>query len=321
MSFFKLENISKQLDFIMPVTPIGANSNLINIKNFSELRTFPLGIAYFVDGGHQEIFSKGDQSFYLLRFAYVKFNETKRVEQKVFETFIKINTSCPFNFEFSKELPFFKSSSYIINNRDLINCKNIQDCDVEAFINRIRRIMELKLSIDIIKKMNEGEMIVLDGSIYPNDYDFEEIKDLVDLVPKKKIELIGFSKNSLIKSNSGSILNEEILTFSKNINFNKWVCIDVFSESSLNINTSYAYLHPLSDFCFRIDHLSNPILPLERLSSNSSDGSFLGYPYGLIIVDKLARVKNEEKAYIYSKYFLSKDLREKQNPHEILDNM
>jgi hypothetical protein len=95
----------------------------------------------------------------------------------------------------------------------------------------------------------------------------------------------------------------------------------VFSESSLNINTSYAYLHPLSDFCFRIDHLSNPILPLERLSSNSSDGSFLGYPYGLIIVDKLARVKNEEKAYIYSKYFLSKDLREKQNPHEILDNM
>lgn len=321
MSFFKLENISKKMDFITPIAPLGANSNQITIKNFNEIETLPLGVAYFVDGGVQEIFSKGEQSFYFLRFAYVKFKETKRVEQKVFETFIKINTSFPFKFEFSNELAFFKSGIDISDNDVLINCKNIQDCDIEVFINRIRRVMELKLSISIAKRMNEGEIIVLDGSIYPSDYDIEEIKDLIALSSNKKIELIGFSKNSLIKSHSGSVLNEEILNFSKQMNLGKWACINVFSQSSLKINTSYAYLHPLSDFCFRVDHLSNPIFSLGRLSANSSDGSFLGYPYGLIIVDKLARVKNEEKDYIYSKYFLSKNLNEKQNPHEILDNM
>jgi hypothetical protein len=39
------------------------------------------------------------------------------------------------------------------------------------------------------------------------------------------------------------------------------------------------------------------------LLANSKDISFPGYPYGLIIADRFARVSNNEKAYLRTLFF------------------
>jgi len=316
MEFFNISKENKQLTKIDGKICGNLKPKELNIQNFIEISPTSLGSAYFLDGGIQEIFSTYNQSFYLLRFAYVKFKNEKRISHEIFQTFIKTKNLQPLECEISNELPFFQ-------NKHIISAK---DNPKETFISQIRRIFELKLAIHIAQNMNQGELLVLDGSLCPTEYDLEELKQLINISNQKKINLIGFSKNSQLKSQSGAILNEEILTFSKSLDFKRWVCLDVFSDSTfadsaLKITTSFAYLHPLSNFSFRIDHLSNPLEALSRLSTNSLDGTFLGYPYGLIIADKLARVKNEEKSYLYSKYFLSKNLIERQNPHEILDTM
>jgi hypothetical protein len=60
---------------------------------------------------------------------------------------------------------------------------------------------------------------------------------------------------------------------------------------------------------------------------NSSDALFLGYPYGLIAVDKLARVSNEEKRSMTMNILLraeNKDILEylsTTNAHDILDRL
>lgn len=314
MNFFKINEPCDRKDILVVADQAGIGQHPIDADSFIGLNPKKLGTAYFVDGGLQEIFSSANQGFYLLRLSYVKFVDNKRIEQKIFNAFIKTSGVAPFEYQFSEPFQFFDDIP-----GGFFDCP--KEFEAETFVNQIRRIAELRLSIDLASNMKEGELLVLDGSIYPSGYDANEIKALITLCQERQINLIGFSKNSLLKSQSGSLIREDILEFSRSLDLKRWVCYNVFFEDTLKISTSYAYLHPLSKFAFRIDHITNPIIPLERLSTNSSDGTFPGYPYGLIIVDKLARVKNEEKNYLYSKHFLSRNLIEEQNPHEILDNM
>ncbi len=314
MDFFKIKELSSTKDILVFKDQVGVSQHSVDSDSFTELNPQALGTAYFVDGGLQEIFSLANQSFYLLRLSYVKFEDNTRTEQKIFDTIVKTGGISPLQYQFLEPFQFFDDSP-----EEHFEC--FKECEAEAFVNQIRRIAELRLSTYLAKDMKKEELLVLDGSIYPTGYDIKEIKTLIALSKEKQIALLGFSKNSLLKSQAGSIIREDILKFSRSLNLKRWVCKDIFSEDTLKISTSYAYLHPLSEFAFRVDHITNPITHLERLSTNSSDGTFPGYPYGLIMVDKLARVKNEEKNYLYSKHFLSRNLIGVQNPHEILDNM
>ena len=314
MDFFKIKELSSTKDVLVFKDQVGVSQHSIDSDSFTELNPRALGVAYFVDGGLQQIFSSVNQGFYLLRLSYVKFVDNTRAEQKTYDAILKTNGVAPFEYQFLEPFRFFDDIPKGFFDYS-------KDAGAETLVNQIRRIAELRLSIDIARNMKGGELLVVDGSVYPAGYDATEIKALIKLCKERQVGLLGFSKNSLLKSQSGSLINEDILNFSKSLNLKRWVCSNIFFEDTLKIFTSYAYLHPLSRFAFRVDHLANPILPLERLSTNSCDGTFPGYPYGLIMVDKLARVKNEEKNYLYSKHFLSRNLIGVQNPHEILDSM
>ena len=60
---------------------------------------------------------------------------------------------------------------------------------------------------------------------------------------------------------------------------------------------------------------------------NSQDALFLGYPYGLIVADKFARVSHEEKKSLKMNFLLKADNREiaeylsTTDAHDILDNL
>ncbi|MBI2146708.1 hypothetical protein HYU22_05200 [Candidatus Woesearchaeota archaeon] len=81
-------------------------------------------------------------------------------------------------------------------------------------------------------------------------------------------------------------------------------------------------LHPQATHVFRFQG-NGGILP--SLVANSSDPLFLGYPYGLIMADKLARVSNAERNSLRMSLLLRKENREiaeylsTMNAHEILD--
>ncbi len=91
----------------------------------------------------------------------------------------------------------------------------------------------------------------------------------------------------------------------------------------LNTNTSFVKLHPNAKHLFRFEGKDCTSYLIE----NSKDALFLGYPYGLILADKLARISNEEKKSLQMKFLLNNKNKEimqylsAQNAHEILDSL
>lgn len=88
--------------------------------------------------------------------------------------------------------------------------------------------------------------------------------------------------------------------------------------------TYFVKLHESAKYVFRFEGDAE-VLPY--LLPNSRDALFLGYPYGLILADQLARVTNEEKNSLRMNFLLRKENKEilqyvnSINAHEILDGM
>ncbi|MBU1849504.1 MAG: hypothetical protein KKH40_02140 [Nanoarchaeota archaeon] len=99
----------------------------------------------------------------------------------------------------------------------------------------------------------------------------------------------------------------------------------------LKINISFAKLHEKSKYIFRIDvsEQNKTKDVCEILLNMAKDPVFIGYPYGLIETDGVARVSNREKEYLKTKlmvYFKRdqqkiKDCISSQDAHDILDNI
>ena len=63
----------------------------------------------------------------------------------------------------------------------------------------------------------------------------------------------------------------------------------------LESKTHFVKLHPKAKHVFRFE---GNLTCLFSLVEQSSDATFLGYPYGLVLVDKMARISNSEKKFV-----------------------
>lgn len=57
-----------------------------------------------------------------------------------------------------------------------------------------------------------------------------------------------------------------------------------------NVTISIVKLHARADYHFRLDTWSDPTPLAEQLVAHSADPAFLGYPYPLVVADRLARI-------------------------------
>lgn len=91
----------------------------------------------------------------------------------------------------------------------------------------------------------------------------------------------------------------------------------------------FAHLHGKASHLFRFDVLGDADERIDELVSWSKDPVFLGYPYPLVLADQLARVSNEERGALRTRFQATagkawKDIAEEEttiNAHEILDKM
>ncbi len=89
-------------------------------------------------------------------------------------------------------------------------------------------------------------------------------------------------------------------------------------------HTYFVRLHPQARHVFRFEG-NQEVLPF--LVEQSQDAVFLGYPYGLILADQLARVSKAERNSLQMNFLLRKENKEiveylqATNAHEILDRL
>ncbi len=259
----------------------------LSSKHFKEIKGNANSSIAFVDGGNAEILKAPNFSLQLCRVAYCMFENNKRVKQERKDFFVLVN---------------------VVNNKFVVktfgNDLDMQfDLDDEHFksgksrgsassvVLAIRRFAELKLAASL-----NYDVIVLDGSLQQT-YTFED-RFLKELQNKK---VVGFCKTSSLLTKSGN----SVLAL-MNLHPGKFVYSSVaeISDDSYQANICFARLHEKSNYVFKIDFqkdIDHDVLAM--LAENAKDPVFLGYPYGLMLADKLARVSHDEAEYLRTKLF------------------
>ena len=277
-----------------------ANFKEINVKN--EPKTMA-----FIDGGQAEILSAANFCLSFIRIAAVTFQNTKRVNF-VKNEFYLFTTALYQETELYYQSKIFSFAEALIEENDLFISSNdssikngMERAPITKVANIARRFAELKLATQI-----KSDFIILDGTL-EKTFNQEE----------KYLTLLPFNVSVLAKTSSlfTTLGNSPVVLLNKIGPQGCW-CYFV------NDTTAFVKLHSQARHIFRFEG-NKEILPL--LLENSSDALFLGYPYGLIFADKVARVSDEEKQALRMKFLLCKENREivdylqATNAHSILD--
>lgn len=307
------------------------NFNAIEINNSNSKKIS------FIDGGNSIIFETPNFCLAIIRSANVVYFGDKKIssEMKEFYAFVVSNSN-------SFNIMTFPKNEF--NNLELQFSKYPELRSTSDVINLIRRLFELETAKNYSLK-NDFDFILLDGTLEcRTDFEINYLSNI------KRI--CSISKTCNLKTNLGKPVISELSNLSKvskslivnNENFEKskaiksWFYYPII-ENNNTMHPSNIYFVKLSssDYIFRFEikndfdtnnqynHASDIINSLTILSN---DPVFMGYPYGLIEADSLARVSEDEKKFIQLK-ILSK-LESNQllinslksvNAHEILDKI
>jgi hypothetical protein len=276
----------------------------VNKDNFQEVNSMEGKTIAFIDGGQAEIISTGNFCLSFVRVAAVIFKENHKLEQikKEFYLFTKAKY---LNDDLYYESKIFgdrllSEEDLLISSNDSTIKTGSERAPISKITNMARRFAELSLAKEI-----QADFIVLDGTLEPT------FKNEEKYIPDNVSAL---AKSSSLFTTSG---NSPVILLNKIGLSNCW---SYFLENK----TYFVKLNQKAKHVFRFEG-NKEVLPY--LIHNSNDALFLGYPYGLIFVDQLARVSNSEKNSLKMNFLLRKDNQEiaeylnTSNAHEILDNI
>ena len=278
----------------------------INQDNFQPIIQNEGKTIAFVDGGQAEIISTGNFCLSFIRiFAQVfKNNEKLKSYKKEFYLFTKaryLNEDLVYESKIFGDKNIDENDLLISSNDSTIK-SGIERAPINKVANMARRFAELNLAAEV-----DSEIIILDGTLEPS-YNHEE-KYLTNL----DNNVASIAKSSSLFTSSG---NSPVVLLNK-LQQGKW---SYFVDGK----TYFVKLHEKAKHVLRYEG-SKDSLPF--IINNCTDALFLGYPYGLIFVDQMARVSNSEKNSLKMKFLLNKDNKEvadyltTSNAHEILDNL
>ncbi|HLD01196.1 MAG TPA: hypothetical protein VJC39_05635 [Candidatus Nanoarchaeia archaeon] len=263
----------------------------------------------FVDGGQTEILAAGNFCLSFIRIFAQVFNNNQKTESFLNEFYLFTQTVLE-----QEKLVYtsmiFPLQEKLISEQDLTISSVDQSirtgnerAPIAKVISMARRFAELALASKIT-----ASSIILDGTLeatYPNEEKY------VQLLPSTACALAKSSSLFTAAGNSPTIL------LSKHSPGGCW-------SYQLTSKTAFVKLHPAAKHIFRFE--GDPAV-LPSLVQNSSDALFLGYPYGLMFVDRMARVSNEEKK-LRTMQFLAKQQNKdlavylaNTNAHNILDSL
>jgi len=282
------------------------------------------GPVYFIDGGNQEIISDNSFCISFNKIAYAEFDHIKKkVGSKDFWSSVILKKDMKYEasfidkiFEFDAYDPRLESSGNRVSPSKISNI--------------IRKIGELMLAKSLCDSANSS-VIVLDGILLSNHEILKKYFDELYNSAKKNNNIVcSVSKTSNLVTTTGKSLSGILGSKNKHL-FSVKVARSRFDEHDATIYL--LRLHDRSDYVFRFEIGRAWEKDAEKvigvLADNSRDPVFLGYPYGLVIADELARVSNNEVEFMRTKFSVElskkdKDLAKtlfKKNPHGVLDNI
>ncbi|WEU40352.1 MAG: DNA double-strand break repair nuclease NurA [Candidatus Odinarchaeum yellowstonii] len=286
-----------------------------HIKKFDSRRKI-----VFVDGGNNSLLEGAGFSIQYNRVYFAIFENGLRVrsnrmperveflsasvkvfkdEHPFFETIIY-----PLNNEFKSCLPF--ETDLFFDSTDKCFRLGLFEVDFSRISSMARRFAELQVAYHLVEnEMDEGDILVLDRTLqtsYTNESKYSE--KLFQSANDRGIIVSGLAKTNRLYTTTGMGLLEAVQMIAKNVNYDRWYILLAESTSKdHNAAIFIVKLNPLSEYVFRYEILYDQYSKLSeealneifwKVSENSADLCFPGYPYGLIAADMFARVRTDE---------------------------
>jgi len=244
------------------------------------------GTIIFVDGGNAELVKTPGFSLNFFRVAGVIFNgkeKTKTISSEFYALFYleRQNEKMIVN---TKIIPVKGTAN--LNEKEL--SFYFMQQEFSYFADIARRIAEMNIASSIAGE--KGSLIVLDGTLETkSEIEKAAMEKLRNFARANAVNLCALSKTTNALSYNG-----DSLAFLTAKSAPREVCFVRLADSEM-IKTFFLKLHPKSDYIFRCDLFPETGAEIfGNLAFISNDAVFIGYPYGLIEADKIARVSNRE---------------------------
>lgn len=278
----------------------------------------------FVDGGNAELIKSPDFSLQFIRIlGLCSRNGSKSLNISEFFCFVKT--------EFSENKKYFRVKNVFLRGKEPLQKDFALEEDFQGpslAAEFIRRISEISAAAELAKKMGPNEIILLDGTLEAScKTEAEFLLNLHSTANKHGLFLSSLAKTTTMTTARG---NSIISLFNSIAPKGRW-CYQISKKEIPTV--FFAKLHPDSDYIFKFEaNSTNETVSqniLGALAKISKDPVFLGYPFGLIEADRLARVSNREKEMlkleIASKFGnLWKNVEKEEtalNAHDVLDSI
>src|SRR4030066_1519112 len=156
--------------------------------SFKEIPPLPFsGRVAAIDGGSATFLSPRSFVLGVYRSGYVIFQNQKRVEEKINPIALEIVSYG--NMEAKYKNAFFK----------LARENTSETPEMSKILDRLRLFSEWSLAVELVEKLNEGDVILIDGSLRASivpPYSF--LNRLTQRAFEKKIHLVGVTKTSTL---------------------------------------------------------------------------------------------------------------------------
>ncbi|MBI2140311.1 hypothetical protein HYU14_05275 [Candidatus Woesearchaeota archaeon] len=310
-----------------------------------------------IDGGNAEILGTPEFSLHFIRAVAIVFQGRKKVKTvkkeslalvKVEESSGKLSFACE---SFGSSFPPLRFSADEVASRavgQLVSpgAAALQDPMPGSIGSLLRRCFELELAKEVLPSLSPGSALLLDGNLAAKSLQEKASMDsLKEKAAGSDMILAALAKtNSQLTGKGKSIIPSIRALAPKGA---AW-CYPLSAHDGTltgphthNIDTAQflVRLHKNAQYIFRLElaginpqnTIQDSQLPrvCQLLCSQSKDPILLGYPYGMIEADRLARVSNSESKYLAAVLLgKSAHLREKLlplvnslNAHTILDRI
>ncbi|MBI2653463.1 DNA double-strand break repair nuclease NurA [Candidatus Woesearchaeota archaeon] len=314
----------------------GYSAHKIDSKNFHQInKTNSAKKIAFVDGGNAEILASANFSLSLMRACYVIYENNRKLGSKKFEM-LAFTKAIGKSDEIHYKTIFFGDDNSIkldeinFSSFDRTIMLGINRAEIGSVANAIRRFAELNMA-KIIADNKLAEIIVLDGNLQSTiTGENKHLAELYESCKKNNVILSGLSKTTSLFTDNGNLLSVVLSNMSPLHPWYYYPIVEIGNPSH-RAEMFFVKFHEKSRHVFRFEIFNQQKPKAEEtiniLATNCVDPIFLGYPYGLIEADRIARVSNNEKESLKMMFLIKLRNRNVEkylssvNAHEILDRI
>jgi len=283
--------------------------------------------AAFIDGGNQEIVGAPNFSIQLNRVCFGIWQGNEKIVESCLPKrtdFLSATSAVFQNQEIYFEttiFPFDENGIAVPPDTDLsfnsmhssLKALGNQRADIHRMPSIARRFSELLLAKGVVEQeLSSGDLLVIDGTlqaVFPGENKY--MRSLSQIAETNGVIVSGFSKTSTLLTDTGLSLIGALEQLASMTGISEeWYYPLAESARTRHGAVIFAVkLNSLSERIFRFEIQRDQIESLSEtevneiftlLVKNAGDLTLPGYPYGLLDVDRCARVSSYDVDYYYS---------------------